>query len=103
MGFEGFPKDAMGFWHELAAEMSKPWFDANKQRYETQWVQPFTALLDDVGTKLAAAYKPTKLGAPKIMRIYRDVRFSKDKSPYKTSIGGGVALGGVSKPGEAVA
>ena len=93
MTFTGFPKQAMGFWHELEAEMNKTWFDANKQRYQTEWVEPFAALLDDCAAKLAPVYKPTKLGAPKIMRIYRDVRFSKDKSPYKTWIGGGVWLG----------
>src|SRR5438105_3465610 len=100
--FKGFPKDAMGFWHELAAEMNKTWFDANKQRYQEQWVEPFEALLADVGAKLAVAYKPIKLGAPKVMRIYRDTRFAKDKSPYKTWIGGGVALGGDGKPSEGV-
>jgi uncharacterized protein (TIGR02453 family) len=85
--FRGFPRSAPAFWPELAAEMSKPWFDANKARYETEWVAPMQALLDDVAAKLAPAYRPLKLGAPKVMRIYRDVRFAKDKSPYKTHIG----------------
>jgi uncharacterized protein (TIGR02453 family) len=85
--FEGFPKSAPAFWPELASEMSKPWFDANKARYEGEWVAPMQALLDDVAAKLAPAYKPLKLGEPRVMRIYRDVRFSKDKSPYKTHIG----------------
>src|SRR5262245_51825793 len=78
--FSGFDKNAMGFWHELAAEMSKEWFVANKERYEAQWVAPMTALLEDVGRRLAPAYRPLKLGAPKVLRIYRDVRFSKDKA-----------------------
>lgn len=103
MSFTGFPKNALGFFHELAAEMNKEWFDANKQRYQTEWVEPFTALLEDVSAKLATTYKKEKLGPPKIMRIYRDVRFSKDKTPYKTWIGGGVSLGGAStKPAENV-
>ena len=88
VAFAGFPKHAMGFWHELAAMMSKEWFDANKQRYQTEWVEPMTALLGEVAAALAPVYKPTKVGAPRIMRIYRDVRFSKDKTPYKTWIGG---------------
>jgi uncharacterized protein (TIGR02453 family) len=101
MTFTGFPKDAMGFWHELVVEMNKAWFDENKARYETQWVAPFEALLADVKAAIAPAYKGIPLGESKVMRIYRDVRFSKDKTPYKTWIGGGVSLGGA-KPTEAV-
>src|SRR5690242_21898866 len=92
--FTGFDKHAMQFWHELAAEMTKEWFTANKQRYETEWVAPMTALLADVQRRLAPAYKPLKLGAPKVMRIYRDVRFSNDKAPYKTHIGAVITVAG---------
>ncbi len=102
VAFAGFPKHAMGFWHELAATMSKDWFDANKQRYQDEWVTPFTALLTGIAAGLAPAYRPAKLGPPKILRIYRDTRFAKDKSPYKTWIGGGVSLGGT-KPNAGVA
>ncbi len=86
--FTGFSKTAPAFFHELAIEMNRDWFLANKQRYETEWVQPMTALLAQVRDGLAAAYKPLKLAEPKVMRIHRDVRFSKDKAPYKTHIGG---------------
>src|SRR6185436_9225393 len=92
--FNGFDRNAMQFWHELAAEMSKEWLVANKQRYEEQWVAPMTALLDDVRRRLAPAYRPLALGAPKVLRIYRDVRFSKDKTPYKTHIAGVLRLAG---------
>jgi uncharacterized protein (TIGR02453 family) len=92
-GFTGFPKDAMAFWHELAIEMNKSWFDANKARYEEQWVAPMRALLGDVRGKLAASYRGMPLAEPKILRIYRDVRFAKDKAPYKTWIGGAVRAG----------
>jgi hypothetical protein len=74
--FTGFARDAMGFWHELASEMNRDWFAANKARYEAQWVQPMQALLDDAARRLAPAYRPLALGAPKVMRIHRDVRFS---------------------------
>jgi uncharacterized protein (TIGR02453 family) len=92
--FTGFPRNAMQFWHELAAEMSKEWFVANKQRYEDEWVTPMTALLGQVAHKLAPAYKPLKLGSPKVLRIYRDVRFSNDKAPYKTHIGAVITVAG---------
>jgi uncharacterized protein (TIGR02453 family) len=52
------------------------------------------ALLAEVKQKVDGAYPDCELGEPKVMRIYRDVRFSKDKSPYKTFIGGSVPLKG---------
>lgn len=94
--FTGFAKDAMQFWPELAAEMSKPWFEANKARYQAQWVTPLTALLTTVAARLAPTYRPAKLGAPKVLRIYRDVRFSKDKTPYKTHVGALIPAGDAS-------
>lgn len=92
MEFTGFHRHAMGFWHELAAEMNRDWFQANKERYETEWVRPMTALLDGVTRRIAPAYRPLALGAPMILRIHRDVRFSKDKTPYKTHIGAVVTV-----------
>jgi uncharacterized protein (TIGR02453 family) len=76
----------MGFWHELASEMSREWFVDNKQRYHAVWVAPMTALLDGVARRLALVYRPLKLGEPRPLRIYRDLRFSGDKTPYKTHI-----------------
>ncbi len=92
--FAGFDRDAPQFLHELAAHMDKPWFDANKQRYVERWVVPMTALLADVAARLAKAYAPVKLGPPRLMRIYRDTRFSKDKSPYKTHVAGAIPVAG---------
>ena len=94
--FTGFSRTAPSFFHELAAEMSREWFTANRQRYEADWVVPMTALLGHVYAALAPVYKPTKLAPPKVMRIHRDVRFSKDKTPYKTHIGAVVAIAGKS-------
>jgi uncharacterized protein (TIGR02453 family) len=93
VGFAGFDRTAYGFWQELAIEMNRDWFAENKERYETLWVQPLTTLLAQVATGLAKAYKPLSLVAPKVMRIHRDVRFAKDKSPYKTHIAGVVMVG----------
>ena len=92
--FSGFDRKAPAFWHELAAEMNRDWFLANKERYETQWVQPMQELLTQTSAKLAKAYAPLKLGPPRVMRIYRDTRFSKDKAPYKTHISGVVSVAG---------
>jgi uncharacterized protein (TIGR02453 family) len=92
--FTGFAKDAMGFWHELASEMNKAWFDDHKPRYQELWVAPMTSLLAAVGAGVAATYRGSKIGAPHVMRIYRDVRFAKDKTPYKTHIAGAISLDG---------
>jgi uncharacterized protein (TIGR02453 family) len=94
--FDGFGRDAMQFWHELTAEMSREWFTANKARYEAQWVAPMQALMARAAAGIAPAYKPLVLGAPKVMRIHRDVRFAKDKTPYKTHIGGVISVAGSS-------
>jgi uncharacterized protein (TIGR02453 family) len=91
MAFQGFSRSAPAFFHELSTEMTKPWFDANKQRYHDEWVAPMTELLAQVAAGLAKSYAPAKLEA-KVLRIYRDVRFAKDKTPYKTHIAGRLGL-----------
>lgn len=93
MTFAGFPKRAEQFFHQLAAEMSREWFAANKHVYEQRWVQPMTALLDAVRARIAPAYRTVGLAPPKLFRIHRDVRFSKDKAPYKTHIAGLISTG----------
>jgi uncharacterized protein (TIGR02453 family) len=94
VAFAGFSKTAPGFFHELAHEMNREWFLANQERYEREWVAPMTALLEHVHAAIVPAYKPMKLAAPKVMRIYRDVRFAKDKAPYKTHIGAVITAAG---------
>jgi uncharacterized protein (DUF2461 family) len=90
--FGGFDRDALQFLHELTVEMNREWFEANKARYQARWVVPMTALLLDVSSRLAKRYAPIKLQPPKLFRIYRDTRFSKDKSPYKTHVAGAIHL-----------
>jgi uncharacterized protein (TIGR02453 family) len=92
--FRGFARDAMQFWHELAAHMSREWFAANKQRYHSVWVEPTLTLLRDVARDLAPAYRPFALAEPGVLRIYRDLRFSTDKTPFKTHIAGVIRLAG---------
>ena len=90
--FRGFDKDAIAFLHELTIEMNREWFEANKDRYKRVWVDPLAELLDEVAKKLAPVYKPAKL-TPHVFRIYRDTRFSKDKTPYKTHVAGVLRAG----------
>jgi uncharacterized protein (TIGR02453 family) len=102
--FQGFDRDAMQFWHELASEMSREWFATNKQRYQSVWVEPLLTLLRQVARGLAATYRPFKLAEPGVLRIYRDLRFSRDRAPYKTHIAGLIRLGGdrIAEAGNAV-
>jgi uncharacterized protein (TIGR02453 family) len=77
MAFTGFGKGALAFYDELAANNSRDWWHANKARYEDEVRRPMEELLEDVSQEF---------GEAKLFRPNRDTRFSKDKTPYKTSI-----------------
>lgn len=86
--FEGFGRRALPFFTALAFHQNKAWFDENRSLYESDVVEPMVALLDDLTARFAKARIPLKANGKKSMfRIHRDVRFSKDKSPYKTHAG----------------
>ncbi len=78
MAFSGWPEEALEFYDGLAADNSKAYWTGHKAVYEDKVLRPMTELAEE----LAAEF-----GEPKIFRPYRDVRFSQDKSPYKTHIG----------------
>ena len=98
MAFAGFPKGGTVFFAQLASRQDRDWFKAHKDEYVRLWEAPMKALFEALRPKLKAAFP--KVGEPKHFRIYRDVRFGKDKSPFKTSISaviplyGGDAVGG---------
>lgn len=78
----------------LAKNNNKPWFDAHREQYEES-IATFEVLVGRLISGMSRLEDVEGL-QPKdcIMRIYRDVRFSKDKSPYKTGLGAGIAPGG---------
>ena len=88
--FDGFPKTATTFLKGLAKNNSKAWFDANRADYESGLLEPCKDFVVAIGPKLAKI-APDIHAEPKvsgsIMRINRDTRFSKDKTPYKTYMG----------------
>lgn len=86
--FEGFADAEGRFFKTLAKHQKREWFQAHKGEYVEGWEQPMQALLDESVRALDRAYPDCELKPPKIFRIHRDVRFAKDKSPYKTHIGG---------------
>ncbi len=91
-GFEGFPAGGMEFFIELAQRQERAWFQANRDRYEQLWQRPMEALLGGLRERLTPVYPGLGSVRPHVLRIHRDVRFSADKSPYKTHIAGDVPL-----------
>ncbi len=74
-----FGPELFAFLRELADNNERPWFQANKQRYEDHCKEPALAFVEDMGYRLP---EPGSM-----FRIYRDTRFAKDKTPYKTHVG----------------
>ena len=94
MPFEGWPEEALEFYEGLAADNSKAYWTEHKAVYEDKVLRPMTELLEE----LAAEF-----GEAKIFRPYRDVRFSPDKSPYKTHIGAVIGTGYIQLSAEGLA
>jgi uncharacterized protein (TIGR02453 family) len=90
--FEGFADTKLTFFRKLAKNQDRDWFGEHKSEYEDGWRAPMEAFLAEARERLDDAYPHLELGEPRVLRIYRDVRFSKDKTPYKTSVAGGVPL-----------
>jgi uncharacterized protein (TIGR02453 family) len=86
--FEGFADTRGRFFAELALHNDRGWFQTHRAEYEQGWLAPMKALLAEVASRLARGYGGHRVGEPRVFRIHRDVRFSPDKSPYKTHIGG---------------
>jgi uncharacterized protein (TIGR02453 family) len=84
MTFQGWPEEALEFYEGLEADNTKTYWTANKATYDTCVLAPMLELLDELGPEY---------GDTRVFRPYRDVRFSKDKTPYKTHIGGIVGDG----------
>jgi len=86
-GFPGFPQDAIDFFRGLARHNRREWFQPRKPVFEAQVKQPMHELVESVNAALRR-FAPDYATDPAraVYRIYRDTRFSKDKTPYKTHI-----------------
>jgi uncharacterized protein (TIGR02453 family) len=87
-----FSPELFAFLRELAANNDREWFAANKARYVADVQEPALAFIEDVGMRLPEEVSRHITADPRptggsMFRIYRDIRFSKDKSPYKTHVG----------------
>ncbi len=89
--FDHFSADAFRFLAELEGNNERTWFKANQARYESALREPARAFVRAVGARLGAVTDHLRADDRKVggslMRIHRDVRFSKDKSPYKNNVG----------------
>ena len=86
--FAGFPRAAFAFFEALREHNDPAWFKPRKAVYETAVLAPFRQLLAAVGSRLRDGGMPLVADPARgIFRIYRDVRFSSDKRPYKTHAG----------------
>jgi uncharacterized protein (TIGR02453 family) len=83
-----FSPRAFTFLRQLKKNNNREWFQSHKPDFEAHLLTPLRELVEEMDVRLAG-FAPEIGGSPKrsIFRIYRDVRFSKDKSPYKTNMG----------------
>ena len=79
--FSGFPRESIEFFKHLAAHNNRDWYLAHKDIYERTCRAPMQALVTEL---------EPRFGTARISRINRDVRFSRDRAPYKTYIAAGV-------------
>lgn len=88
--FEGFHEETLKFLMELKMNNRKEWFDENRGRYDRYVVEPSKAFVAAMGERLREI-SPDIVAEPKVnrslFRLNRDVRFSPDKTPYKTHLG----------------
>ena len=84
MKFQGWPDTAVAFYEGLEADNSKAYWLDHKEVYERDVKAPMDALLAEL---------TAEFGEPRLFRPYRDTRFSRDKSPYKTAIAATIGAG----------
>ena len=89
--FAGFGSELLEFLGQLRLHNDRSWFEANKARYERHVRKPALAFIEAMAPRLRAV-SPVLVADPRrvggsLMRIHRDVRFTKDPSPYKTNLG----------------
>ena len=84
-----FTRETFRFFQELGRNNRKPWMDENRERYQSAVVQPFRRLLEELSNavlELNPEFDTSGRTGPNFSRINRDIRFAKDKTPYKTQM-----------------
>jgi uncharacterized protein (TIGR02453 family) len=99
--FTGFPEEGIKFLQRLKKNNNRPWFQKHKDEYELNVRFPMQCLVAGLADRMAGPAPEVRFDPKKsIFRIYRDVRFSKNKEPYKTSIAAVFPVTGARVPGE---
>ncbi len=84
-----FTRETFQFFKELGRSNRKVWMDANRERYQSDVVRPFRCLLEELAPtvlELDSRFDTSGRTGPNFSRINRDIRFAKDKTPYKTQM-----------------
>jgi uncharacterized protein (TIGR02453 family) len=85
-----FPKTTLNYLGSLARNNNKDWFEKNREKFKAEFLEPAMQFVVDMGEKLAKI-NPDIQFMPRIdksiFRLHRDIRFSKNKAPYKTNLG----------------
>jgi uncharacterized protein (TIGR02453 family) len=89
--FSGFPRQGLQFLADLGKNNNRDWFEAHKGDYRSYVLEPAQAFVFALGERLRLlspqiSYDTRTNGSGSIMRIYRDLRFSKDKTPYHPNL-----------------
>lgn len=86
-GFTGFPKDCPHFLFELGLNNNKGWFEENRARYQASVQEPLKRMASTLGPVLTEIDPEMVTDVRRVVsRIHRDIRFSKDKSPYRSNM-----------------
>jgi uncharacterized protein (TIGR02453 family) len=89
--FPGFPEDLFRFLKDLSKNNNRDWFNENKDRYQDSVVTPVKDFIVAMGERLnkisTSFVADPRTNGGSMFRIYRDIRFSKDKRPYKENVG----------------
>jgi uncharacterized protein (TIGR02453 family) len=84
-----FTRETFRFFRDLGRNNRKVWMDANRERYQSAVVQPFRRMLEELSRaalQLNSGFDASGRTGPNFSRINRDIRFAKDKTPYKTQM-----------------
>jgi uncharacterized protein (TIGR02453 family) len=96
--FEGFPEEGLEFFRKLKKNNNRHWFEKHKNEFEDYAKLPMCSLIESLRPHFARFAQEFDLSPKRsIFRIYRDIRFSKDKTPYKTHIAAHFVLRGKPK------
>src|SRR5215467_1004688 len=84
-----FTRETFRFFRDLSRNNRKTWMDENRERYQSSVVQPFRRLLEELSSdvlELDSRFDVSGRTGPNFSRINRDIRFARDKTPYKTQM-----------------